>query len=102
MDLGDLEPRRRDLRCRVGRPRSVAEIVQRPGRSWRAARFLFRAVLAHLLAGGAARRAERACRVGGAMGATDKLSARLARPVLDRLRARGDEVAALRAAALSR
>ena len=99
---------RRD-RCQIGRrflraggrPRHARQGDERAGGAWRAARILFRAVLGHVLAGLGA---------GGTGGADDlaiaprawrTISPRLACAVLARVRGGDDQVAALRAAALS-
>ena len=75
---GDPEPGRGQLHRRVGRPRHAAEAVQLAGRPRRAARVLFRTILDHILAGGAARRARRAGGVGRPARAAGALPARLA------------------------
>ena len=86
---------------RRGRPRHAGESDERAGGARRAARLLPAAVLCDLLAGRGAGRACRAARLAGAARAGRAVSAGLARAVMDRVRSRDDQAAALRAAALS-
>ena len=92
---------RGQLPAGVGRAGPAGQGVPGPGNARRAARLLPAAVLAHLLAGGAARRDRGALGVARAARAGDALPARLDRAELDRVRARHHQAAALRAAALS-
>ena len=85
-----------------GRPRHAGKVVERPGSAWRAARLLIFVLFwvtfwpGAMLAG-----AGGAGGLGGAARAGAQVPAGLARAVLDRVRAGGDQAAALRAAALS-
>ena len=95
------QPLRLELLCRIGRPRSDEQVVERPGGPWRAAGLLFRAVLGDVLAGRDARRHGGAERLGGAAREGREIPAVLDRAGLDRDGAGGHQAAALRAAALS-
>src|SRR5690606_32446964 len=97
----DLPPRRRHVFHGLNRRRH-AEQARGSGITWSAARHLLPAVLDYVLARRGARGAGGARSLARAAGAGGAVSARVADSVMDRVRIRVDEAAALCAAALSR
>src|SRR6185437_13847115 len=97
---GDLLAFGQRVLCRFSRWRHV-EQAWRAGIPWRAARPLSADILDHLLARCAAGRHGGAGGVAGKARTWRAISAGMAGPVLDRVRARADQAAALCAAALS-
>src|SRR5947209_15910815 len=96
----DLLARRRHVFRGFARRRHV-EQAGGAGIPWCTARSLSAAILGDVLAGGAARRNGRPCGLAGKARARRPISARLAGPILDRIRTGTDQAAALRAAAVS-